>query len=60
MHQYKIQYQKFQNVMVLAEVLVHDDRAKNEFVASVAKSGYWADDKTWIAPGCIQYVLVVA
>jgi hypothetical protein len=62
MHQYKIQYQKFLNTWVLAEVLIHADANvdKVSFVCAIAQVGYWLDDKTWLAPGCIQNVIVVA
>lgn len=60
MHQYRIQYQKFLNVMTLGDVVVHDDHNKADFVADLARYGYWIDDKTWLAPGCIQNVIVVA
>ncbi len=60
MHQYRIQYQSFLNVMTLKEAVAHDENNRNIFVANLVRNGYWLDDKTWIAPGCIQQVLVIS
>jgi len=61
MHQYRIQYQKLLNTWTLSEIVVHDDREKHYFVSDLARNGYWIEtDKTWLAPGCIQQVVVIS
>lgn len=62
MHQYRIQYQKVTNGdMVLAEVVAHSDLNIKEFVGSLAAVGYWIEEgELWLAPGCIQHVIVFA
>jgi len=60
-HQYKIQYQKFLNTWVLAELTVHSPLEFAEFRGYVFQRGWLMDDgKTVIAPGCIQFVVAVA
>lgn len=60
MHQYRVQYSRVLNGIVLAEIVIKDDRAKQAFVDNVGRSGFWIDEKTWIGPGCIQSVQVIA
>ena len=60
MHQYRIQYQKFLNTWTLSEVVAHSDLKLSDFVAYLAKNGYPLDGTTWLAPGCIQQVVVIS
>ncbi len=61
MHQYHVQYQKVAGTaFVLGDATVKSDLPPSSFVFSLIQNGHWLEpDKTWIAPGCIQQVVVV-
>ena len=60
-HLYHVQYQKYLNTWTLADITVKSELPPSAFVFGLIQNGYWIEpDKTWIAPGCIQQVVIIA
>lgn len=63
MHRYHLQFQQQSGTaLVLRDTTITSDMDKDQFVAFIAACGWWFDKERtqWIAPGCIQGVLVIA